>query len=796
MAGEQVNNAKSLKQLLADQNRLLTEQTRILKEQAGGTSELLSDQQDISNVIKDQIKSLKFQRTEKTLLRQATNDINKISQETFSIGKNQLGIDKQSAIFSKQKVSLEKKIRILKQQQGKFSKSQSVLDQDIAVSIGMQVDEATKLKLQLDGIAESSQRIKDNFGVKTFGNLANAIKSVPGISAFSAPFEAASEAALQTSQDIEHSLKTGEGLTKDMVKKLGLAEKLKSKSGNTLSGTAGAKKFDKLGSPDGKKMLGVIDRKGFMSAVSGIKSLGKSLTTALAPAVMLAELLKALIASDAAAGDMAKSMNMSYDSALATRMELKKSADSSFNNFVNTKGMQDSLVAINKQLGTGVVLNHEMLVQMTEMREMAGFTNEELAGIASISLATGQSMNDITGEFMAQAKMSAMQNGVLLNEKDLLKDIGKVSAATTLSFSKNPALIAEAVATAKSLGMEMSKVDAIAGSLLDFESSIENELQAELLLGKDINLEKARQAALNNDLATVAKEISEQAGSSAEFAEMNRIQQEALAKSIGMSREDLAQTLFVQEQLAGATGDQAAEQEALLNNRIAEVGLQQAQKELADGGVEGLRNQNSQAERLGATLGKIKELFVSIAEPILMLTDMLMPVVEFVGMIVSGFMMVSTAIGDAIGYVGNLADSLGPIKYILKGVAGVAIILASMLAFGALAGIPVVGPVLGAAAAAGIVTAGFTKLAGADKVGDMNSPAFGKTQVSTKEGGLFELSKNDDFVAFPGASQMANQGQSQTVVNSKTDMNATNALLSQLIKKTPDMAPLGLYEVQ
>jgi hypothetical protein len=56
--------------------------------------------------------------------------------------------------------------------------------------------------------------------------------------------------------------------------------------------------------------------------------------------------------------------------------------------------------------------------------------------------------------------------------------------------------------------MELSQVDAIAGSLLDFESSIENELSAELLLNKDLNLEKARQAALNNDLATVAKEIS------------------------------------------------------------------------------------------------------------------------------------------------------------------------------------------------------------------------------------------------------------------------------------------------
>ena len=41
-----------------------------------------------------------------------------------------------------------------------------------------------------------------------------------------------------------------------------------------------------------------------------------------------------------------------------------------------------------------------------------------------------------------------------------------------------------------------------------------------------------------------------------------------------------------------------------------------------------------------------------------------------------------------------------------------------------------------------------------------------------------------------------NSGGSTTVVESKTDMNATNSLLAQLIKKTPDMAPMGLYEIQ
>ena len=38
--------------------------------------------------------------------------------------------------------------------------------------------------------------------------------------------------------------------------------------------------------------------------------------------------------------------------------------------------------------------------------------------------------------------------------------------------------------------------------------------------------------------------------------------------------------------------------------------------------------------------------------------------------------------------------------------------------------------------------------------------------------------------------------QNNTVVESKTDMSATNKLLAQLVKKTPEMAPLGLYEVQ
>ena len=71
-------------------------------------------------------------------------------------------------------------------------------------------------------------------------------------------------------------------------------------------------------------------------------------------------------------------------------------------------------------------------------------------------------------------------------------------------------------------------------------------------------------------------------------------------------------------------------------------------------------------------------------------------------------------------------------------------------AFTSLAEIPFIGPILGAAAAASAYALGRSYF---HKASDVNSPSDGKTQISTKEGGLYELSPNDDLVAAPGASK-------------------------------------------
>ena len=535
---------------------------------------------------------------------------------------------------------------------------------------------------------------------------------------------------------------------------------------------------------------------------AGVESIGESLKKNLNDPLFLATvafkglqaILKPIIAAikegDLRTGELAKNLNLTYSSSLDFRKELYRSAALSGELFVNSKGLEESVTAINQQLGTSVRLNNQNLITFTKLREQAGLTNEEILGINSLSLATGGNLQEMTGEFLAQARLTGLQNKAALNEKQLLKDISNISAATTLSFSKNPTLLAEAVATAKSLGMELSKVEGIADSLLNFEQSIESELQAELLLGKNINLEKARQAALNNDLATLAQEISREAGTSAEFAKMNRIQQESIARAVGMNREDLAKTLFLQEQIKGVSEEEAKLRENEIN-RLSAQGLSQEQikQKLAKQSFEDLQDQASASEKMVAATAKIKEAFMGIG-------NALLPVVEAVAS-VAGYLAESKFAlflmkGLVVGITAGLAtlavtQTIAAAKMVTSAVGAIFTGTASFGPFG----IPLA--VAGVAALLGGITSAVNLVKGDDII----SPGYGKRTIFSPEGSI-ALNDKDTIIAGTNLNQNQNNTSTPINIDNKTG-EQTNRLLATLINqnaKKPQLSPVGLYEVQ
>ena len=566
-------------------------------------------------------------------------------------------------------------------------------------------------------------------------------------------------------------------------------------------------------------------------------------------------LYKAVVATDKQVGEMAKGMNLTYHEAAQLQNEMQKVATTSMSAKLTAKGLGEALMAINSELGITNTTVDENLVFFQQMHKYAGLTYEELKGVNAITNATGGDLKSNTGEILAQAKIQGTKLGVSLNEKEVLKDISKVSAATTISLGMSASEIGKAVSVAKSLGLELGKVDDIAGSLLDFESSISKELEAELLLGKDINLEKARTAALNNDLATVAKEIAEQAGTAAEFASMNRIEQEALAGAVGMGREELGQMLFTQEQLVGLSGEEVALRETQINDLQAK-GLSQDQikAKLAKQSVSDLKKQVSVQENLAAAVDKLKQVFIGLAGPILQIVapivDILIPAIAALGIllmpITEGFKVIGDSVSEAFGFIAGTNEELSVMSAIIATIVGAytayyAISKGIQVTQGVIAGIQAVqlgiqgkrnlleskglvktvgtaifsaissfskipfgiGIPLGIIAAAGIASMAAKYLTGDDVMSPgKNGGGYGNRTLMGPEGAI-ALNNKDTVIAgtnlFPKGDDVMSAGAGEIQMPAPADNSRMEGLLESLVRdqrSRPVIANPGVIQIQ
>jgi hypothetical protein len=398
--------------------------------------------------------------------------------------------------------------------------------------------------------------------------------------------------------------------------------------------------------------VGNKDFKAMSTFTGQLKSkLKESITLTNAIQLSFSLLVDALKSVDDGAGQLAKSMNMTYSEALGTQQELTAMAASSFDVALNTKNLSETLMFVGKQLGSNAKLNEADLKIYTKLREQAGFTNEELYGIQQLSLVNNKSLAKNTEEILGGAKAYASRNKLVVNEKDILREVSKASATIKLSLGGSAEAVAEAAVQAKQFGLNLEQADKIAQSLLQFESSIENELSAELLLGKDLNFEKARQLSLNNDIAGAAEEIAKQVGTSADFAKMNAIQQEAIARAAGLTKDELAQSLMDKEALAKLSAKEGESSQEAFNRLVKEVGMEEAKKRLGEEGLANQFEQQSIQERLTQSVDKLKEIFVSLAEPVLAIVS---PIVDLLIPALSTISFLLTPVFDMFNGIGKI----------------------------------------------------------------------------------------------------------------------------------------------
>jgi hypothetical protein len=281
----------------------------------------------------------------------------------------------------------------------------------------------------------------------------------------------------------------------------------------------------------------------------------KSLTTITG---LWAAIVDGAFKADTQITQLGKSLGISYKSAYAVRQEFVAYARNTRDSFINTDRLIKAQAELSEQLGIAVQFSGEELANFSRLTEIVGLTAQEASSLVKFSAAAGMESKEYVSNVRVAAFYAQQANKVHISDKELLSTVSKLSAGILTKFQNNPKAIAEAVIQAKKLGTTLEQVDKTAESLLNFESSIQSELEAELLTGRQLNFERARAAALTGDQATLMEEMAAQAGSLAEFQDMNVLAQESLAKAFGKSREEMADMLMKQEAV-NKYGDAAAQ---------------------------------------------------------------------------------------------------------------------------------------------------------------------------------------------------------------------------------------------
>jgi hypothetical protein len=410
--------------------------------------------------------------------------------------------------------------------------------------------------------------------------------------------------------------------------------------------------------------------------------------------------------------------NFGYGRAEADRLtgNLVRMARSSDNVNVTLKNLAEAMNDLSTATGFVTEYSKDTLETQVMLTKQLGLTGEEAAGFYKYAVLTGKSSKDtytnVKNSFVAMRN----QLGVGISFKAVMAEVAKTSGAIAASLGYNPERIAKAVVQVKALGSSLEQTKNQADFLLDFESSIEAELKAELLTGQALNLERARALALSNDLAGVAEELAKQGMTAAKFGQMNAIAQKSYAASLGLNTDQLSEQLQKRE-LAIKSGKSLA----------------QLDKEQTD---EAAKRQDIQT-RFNVAVEKLQDLVGGlVAGPFGQLLDLITK-------ILSNTYLLAAAMG---AYIGKLIFGIALKRVELKlsrQTARSTVIEASGESSKSAAKVPFIGWAL--AIGAGLAT--FAALSGLfDKGDDVISSGYGKRMLLDK-GSVTAFNDNDTIVA-------------------------------------------------
>lgn len=384
----------------------------------------------------------------------------------------------------------------------------------------------------------------------------------------------------------------------------------------------------------------------------------------------------------------AEAMRQEFGVTRGEAFEIQASVDATAMNFkmlgVSAEDVGTMAQGIADSMGGVSNITQENLSTMAELQGLYGMSADSIAPAMTAMKALGAESNAAASAQLAQIGHMAQMEGVAPAKvfEDITANMGTFSR-----FGKEGGKnLAKASIMARKLGTSLESMAATSDALLDFESNINDQMEASMLTGRMINMDKARELALKGDIAGQEREILKQIGTQAEFEAMNVVQRDALAKATGKSTEDLASMLANQANLNAMTSEERAEKERMQRaDEKTNEGMKSMGSMLGDLFKQAMEPLKQLMIALGPTLGAILKVLAvtlkvawaplkvvfAILNPIIKLLGWMLDLIITIGgaimkVLVFPFQLLWEGIKAAFGLLMNVVKA--PFNFIIAGV--------------------------------------------------------------------------------------------------------------------------------
>ena len=294
----------------------------------------------------------------------------------------------------------------------------------------------------------------------------------------------------------------------------------------------------------GKGTKGI--QKGFLGTIPPINMMGTSIHIATAGISLLIGLLvaaaAALIGMAKRARDFAGEANIAFGQSLKLQGAITKADIALIGTGQSAKDISKQLI---ENFGTIDNVTSNNIKQIGRMSTRFGVATDDLIKFQKgFSDVTGASM-DVANDVVRAVGSMATGAGVAAGA--VIKDISSNMEAFARFSTEGAMGMAKAAVEAAKVGSSLDEVVKMADALLNFESSITAEFEAQVLTGKALNLQRAREAALQGDFATLTQEVQRQVGGLGNLQAMNVIQKDSIATALGISVAELTRIARGQE---------------------------------------------------------------------------------------------------------------------------------------------------------------------------------------------------------------------------------------------------------